>query len=114
MHSGDVALLYMEYKTDQNLRRMFCEHFYKALKLRRSCLVVSFQGYNVFMGSLAFWYGDRCFSEAWLCKARTIIRFERSRAILNNFYYEIVIRGGPADEPNRGELQNDNFRIVGS
>lgn len=54
IHSGDVALLYMEYKTDQNLRRMFREHFYKALKLRRSCLVVSFQGYNGFMGSLAF------------------------------------------------------------
>lgn len=49
MHSGDVALLYMEYKVDKNLRRMFREHFYKALKLRRSCLVVSFQGYNGFM-----------------------------------------------------------------
>lgn len=39
----------------------------------------------------------------WLCKTRTLIRFERSRAVLNSLSYEIVIRGGPADEPNRGE-----------
>lgn len=27
----------------------------------------------------------------------------QARAVLNNLSHEIVIRGGPADEPNRGE-----------
>lgn len=40
--------------------------------------------------------------KGWLCKARTIIRFERSRAVLNSHSYEIVIRGGPDDELTEG------------